>query len=181
MSKFSERISGWYSRVAGSVADFIMGTNSKLKESFEVWATKISENQLNSLKKSGENIKPIGSKLVVVSNNTECKLFKLTEENGIVEIDFKKAVGFAPKNISRVFRELFTIEGKDGFKVVEFNPDTNTIWKVYEYVFKEYKSCKDPLDRSIKWVTFYTDKGRSTTVFPYEYGWHVTEFKLDVK
>ena len=154
-------------------------TNADLKENLgaKTINVKPSKQQEELLKGYGEICDAIGSKLVVVRNNEGCMLFKLTEEDGIEQIDFGN-VDFIAKNISRVFKELFVIEGENEIKVIKFNPDTDEQWKSFG-IFKRYeKGWRDSRNRQIPWVRFYTDDGHSETEFSYEHGWDIPNFNL---
>ena len=122
----------WYRKMAKL-------TNVDLKESLgaKTVEVKLSKQQEELLKNHGEICDAIGSKLVVVRNDEGCMLFKLTKENGIEQIDFGN-VDFIAKNISRVFRELFVIEGDNKVEVIKLNPDTGEKLGD-EGVFKRYQ------------------------------------------
>ena len=152
-------------------------TNADLRDNFSVKTVTPSKEQEELLKSYGEICDAIGSKLVVVRNNEGCMLFKLTEEDGIEQIDFGN-VDFVAKNISRVFKELFVIEGENKVEMVRFNPDTGEKWESLG-VFERYqKGWKDPKDRTNRWVTCFRDGGTSETFYANDYQWDIPNFKL---
>ncbi len=154
-------------------------TNADLKENLgaKTINVKPSKQQEELLKAHGEICDAIGSKLVVVRNDNWCTLFRLTKDNWIEEINLGNA-DFKVKNISRVFRDLFIIEGENKVKVVKFNPHSDEKWED-EWTFKGYqKWFKDPIDRSISWVNFYDESGLSTIFYANDHGWEIPNFKL---
>ena len=153
--------------------------NSNLGENLDARAisVRLSKQQEELLKSHGTICDAIGSKLVVVRNDNWCALFKLTKDNWIEEINLGNA-DFKVKNISRVFRDLFIIEGENKVKVVKFNSHSDEKWED-EWTFKGYqKWFKDPIDRSISWVNFYDESGLSTIFYANDHGWEIPNFKL---
>lgn len=153
-------------------------TNIDLKENLGAKTVKVepSKQQEELLKSHGEICDAIGSKLIVIRNDDGCMLFKLTEENGIEQIDLGNV--YKAKNISRIFKELFVIEGDNKVEMIKFNPDNGETWESLG-VFKRYqKGWKDPKDRTNRWVTCFRDGGTSETFYANDYLWDIPNFKL---
>lgn len=154
-------------------------TSNNLGESLEAktLTVKISKQQEELLKKYGTICDAIGSKLIVVKTGDGCILFRLTEENWIEQVDLGN-IEFKSKNISRVFKRLFVIEGENKIEAIKFNPDTGERWESLWFFQKYQKGWKDPKDRRISWVTFFTKEGHSQTEYSREHGWDIPNFKL---
>ncbi len=158
-------------------------TNANLKENLNAKRVKHvkkvepTKQQEELLKSHGVICNAIGSELVVVRNDDGCMLFKLTEENGIEQIDLGNV--YKAKNISRIFKELFIIEGDNKVEMIRFNPDIDEKWESLEIYKKHQIGQKDPLNRNIRWVRFwYHDDRTPETFYEDEFGWGIPNFKL---
>lgn len=168
--------------------------NSSLSKPLNENSTKISESQRKQLEKFGKDIKPIGTKLVVVSNGTERMLFKLTENDDIRRINLLKEdeIEVAEdkfevsniENIERVFEKLFIVKYNKNknfyYRIVKFDPKSGEDPKFSDSYYSAVKvgdsnkSRKNILihvnkDKNSKTDTIDNDGGEYGSYIPEEY------------
>lgn len=153
MSDIYEKIKDTYGNIKNSISELAKKTNIRLTKNLKGRSTKISEKQRKLLEEFGKEIKPIGTKLVVVSDDKGCMLFKLTENDDIklinltekdeIEVSEDKFKIPNIKSIERVFEKLFIIEyEKDQnqfFRIVRYNPNSNKDLEISDPYYKVEK------------------------------------------